>query len=224
MSILAVVGLKREAHIVGGAEVRPIIGGGDAGALARRLSEAITPETRGIMSFGIAGALSASLDVGDLVIGARVIGSGGEYDADIRWTGALPRKLPLATPVVAVAGSDTMIASREDKIAFRAQAPAAWAVDMESHIVARIATEHRVPFAVVRVVSDTSRQSLPDAARVAMQPDGGISYGRVLLSILKRPQQIPDLIRTGQDSDKAFEALLRCRDMLGPGLGCPYLA
>jgi hypothetical protein len=157
------------------------------------------------------------------VIGARIIADTGIFDADIRWTSAIARKLTPSTPVAAIAGSDFLVATTEGKSALRSRAHGAWAVDMESHIAARIATAHGVPFAAIRVISDSSRHSLPPAARVAMTRKGGVAYGSVLLSVLARPSQIPDLIRTGQDSEKAFGALLRCRDGLGPGLGCPYL-
>ncbi|HWA02930.1 MAG TPA: hypothetical protein VG819_05305 [Rhizomicrobium sp.] len=224
MSILAAVGLKREARIVESGEVRAVVGGGDSSFLDRQLRAAAAPETRGIVSIGVAGALSAALEVGDVVIGARVIAGERIYDADIRWTSAIAQKLTPSTPVATVAGSDVLAATAEEKAALRSRAHGAWAVDMESQVAASVATELGIPFAVVRVTSDPSWQSLPPAARVAMRRDGGISYCRVLLSVLGNPGQIPALIRTGQDSEKAFAALLHCCQALGPGLGCPYLA
>ena len=44
-----------------------------------------------------------------------------------------------------------------------------------------------------------------------------ISIGRVLASLLKKPAQIPALVHTARTSNKAFEQLLRCRDLCGVG-------
>ena len=63
----------------------------------------------------------------------------------------------------------------------------------------------------------------PPATLVALKPNGDIALGRVMASVLRNPLQIPALIRTGRESEAAFSALLRCVEMLGPGLGCPYL-
>ncbi len=95
----------------------------------------------------------------------------------------------------------------------------ALAVDMESHVAARFAAARHLPLAVLRVISDDARHVLPPAALVAMQPDGGISIPKVLWSIIKKPTQIPALVRTGRASSKAFAELLRCCDLLGTSLG-----
>jgi hypothetical protein len=56
-----------------------------------------------------------------------------------------------------------------------------------------------------------------------MNPDGSIALRRVIGSVMRRPGQIPALLRTARESEKAFSALLRGVDALGPGLGCPYV-
>jgi len=92
------------------------------------------------------------------------------------------------------------------------------AVDMESHIAALVARESNLPFAALRVISDRADHALPPAALAAMKPNGGIALGRVLKSIALNPAQIPALMRTSRESEKAFKILLRCRDALGPSL------
>ncbi len=223
MTVIAVTGLRREARIVQGEGVRTVIGGGDRLQLRHTLEAAIDSQTRGIISIGLAGALAGSLGLGEIVIGARVVSGEEEFVADDGWINALLPKLPRSTPVGVVAGSDVVVADRAAKAALAAKVPGAWAVDMESHIAARAAAAHRIPFVVVRVISDTAWESLPPAALVAMTPDGGISYGRILRALLARPQQLPALLRTGWHAETAFAALLRCRDALGLFLGCPYL-
>ena len=68
------------------------------------------------------------------------------------------------------------------------------------------------------MISDDAGHVLPPAALVAMKPDGGIALGRVLGSLLRKPLQMPALIRTARASNKAFAELLRCRDLCGVGL------
>jgi hypothetical protein len=89
---------------------------------------------------------------------------------------------------------------------------------MESQVAARFAAKRNLPLAALRVISDDASHILPPAALVAMKPDGGIALGRVLGSLLRRPGQVPALVRTAKASNKAFAELLRCRDLLGVGL------
>jgi hypothetical protein len=98
-------------------------------------------------------------------------------------------------------------------------ATGALAVDMESQVAARFAAKRNLPLAALRVISDDASHVLPPAALVAMKPDGGIALGRVLASLLRKPTQVPALMRTARASNKAFAELLRCRDLCGVGLG-----
>ena len=71
MTVLAVTGLKREARIAGRAGVVAVAGGGDAASLKAKL-EALHGDIKGVISVGLAGALSPLLKVGDVVIGESV--------------------------------------------------------------------------------------------------------------------------------------------------------
>jgi len=210
VTVLAAVGLQREARLVArcATPVMPKDLSGVAGAT-------------GIISIGIAGALAADLAVGDVVIAERVVTANEAFETDGRWTARLAKALPQVR-IGAILGRGTIADSGEVKAALH-EATRADAVDMESHLAARAARERGLPFAALRVISDTADQSLPPAALAAMKPDGSIALGRVLRSVVTKPAQIPALIRTARESEKAFAALLRCVEVLGPGLGCPYL-
>ncbi|HWM61260.1 MAG TPA: hypothetical protein VNN98_03870, partial [Rhizomicrobium sp.] len=65
MTVLAVTGLSKEAKIVGVADVVAMAGGGDAKSLADKLN-ALHGDIRGVISIGLAGALSPLLKVGDV--------------------------------------------------------------------------------------------------------------------------------------------------------------
>jgi adenosylhomocysteine nucleosidase len=96
-------------------------------------------------------------------------------------------------------------------------------VDMESHVAARIAALHNIPFAICRAVIDPVDRDLPPAAVVELRPDGTPDIPAICRSVMCRPAQIPALVRTAMDAWTAREALRRGRRLLGVGLACPYL-
>ncbi|HEY6578868.1 MAG TPA: hypothetical protein VIY09_06060, partial [Rhizomicrobium sp.] len=155
------------------------------------------------------------LRVGDAIIASEVVSAGECFPTHGRWSRDLANRIPGAV-LAPVAGSDTMTADRDAKARLRA-ATGASAVDMESHVAARVARSRGFPFAALRVVSDGAQRTLPPAARVAMRPSGGIDIAAVLGSLLRSPLQLPALIRTAWEAEIAFAALFRCRYVLDPG-------
>jgi hypothetical protein len=99
-----------------------------------------------------------------------------------------------------------MIVAAEEKRALGARC-GALAVDMESHIVGRAAASARLPFAVLRCVSDDVDMPVPPAIAVSMRPDGGLAVGAVLGSLIARPGQLPALIQAIMRFRRAFAEL-----------------
>ena len=144
---------------------------------------------------------------------------GRRYDTDVAWRRAIAAKLGTLSktaPWLAFAGVDAPLADIAGKAAVH-RATGAAVVDMESHIVADLAARHGLALAAIRVVTDPARRALPHAATVGMRADGKVDLAAILLSLGKNPGQLPGLIRTGLDARLAFAALLRCRQLLGPG-------
>jgi len=215
VTVLAVTGLAKEAKLAGVAGVVAVAGGGDAGGLMAKL-DALHGDLRGVISIGLAGALSPLLNVGDVVIADQVITGLEKWDCHEGWRVRLTSRLPYAHQGQ-LFGSDLIIENAETKSGLHA-ATGALAVDMESQVAARFAAKRNLPLAGLRVISDDAGHALPPAALVAMRPDGGIALGRVLGSVLRRPGQVPALIRTARSSNKAFAELLRCLDLCGVGI------
>lgn len=220
MTVLAVTGLKREAEIVGGAGVVAVAGGGGVKSLQEKL-DALHGDIEGVISVGLAGALSPLLKVGEVVIADRVIQGREIWRCSDIWRIALAARLPAAHQG-AVAASDIILESPQAK-ALLYEDTGCLAVDMESAAAASFAAKRNLPFAVLRVISDDAAHVLPPAALVAMKPDGGISYARVLGSLVRHPLQVPGLIRTARASNKAFKELLRCANLCGVGFARPDL-
>src|SRR5262249_3904420 len=98
------------------------------------------------------------------------------------------------------------------------------AVDTESHVAARIAAAHRIPFAACRAVIDPAHSVLPPAAMYGLRHDGTADVLAVLRSVVRQPSQLPALTRTALDARVAAGALRRGRRLLGAGLGFPYFS
>ena len=246
MTILVACGLQREAAIIARAGLYVIAGGGDAARLERELEASIAPDgISGLLSCGIAGALDPTLRAGDVVIGeldgalhpgeGRGLASQAAVTEDVALKPGSPQLGPgvrrgeslveWLAPHLAdahrgtIIGGNTIIASAAEKATLYAET-GALAVDMESHIAARVAARHGLPFAILRTISDTADHALPPAALVGMKPDGGVALGAVLASLARYPAQLPALIRTGRDAGAAFASLRRAlRTLEAVGIG-----
>jgi hopanoid-associated phosphorylase len=214
VSLLAATGLKREAALIAAPGVVPIVSGGRPDLLQERLLAAAEGATA-VISVGIAGALAESLQPGDWVVATKVVADdGGEWPTDPDWFAKLLKRLP-APSSGPICGSAAMLLKARDKRAL-GQRLGALAVDMESHVAARMAGELGLPFAAARVISDDAHRDLPPAVLVGMRPDGAMALGPVLLALLKNPLQLPALIRTGRDAEVAFKALAHFKIPLIP--------
>ena len=75
MTILIATGLKREAQILGGPDLRAIPSGGRAAALEAALLAA-AEGVEAIVSLGIGGALTAGFQPGDWVVATEILADG----------------------------------------------------------------------------------------------------------------------------------------------------
>jgi len=213
VTLLIATGLRREARLMAGPGIVVIAGGGDVARIEREL-DALAAEASAMMSSGLAGALDPALRPGDVVIGTGCADVAASVANDVL-VGAIAERLPEAHHGL-VAASDRPVARAADKQALRVET-GALAIDMESHIVARVAARHGLPFVALRVISDDSTTTLPPAALAGMRPDGRIAIGSVLTSLARQPGQLPSLFRTARDAGHAFQVLGRVHDVLRRG-------
>ncbi len=212
--LLVVTGTQREGALAAAPGVTVLAGGGDSARLAQELAR-LAPHACGILSFGTGGGLISGLRLGDMVIGERVVGA-LTRDCDPAWVRSLAQALPQAQ-LGAVFANGALL----DTIAAKAAAAQDGAIvaDMESHLAGAAAAQWRLPFAILRCVSDLAETILPPAVACAMRPDGGLALTSVLGSILRQPGQLPALIRTGTGFGRAFAALKDQARQAGPRLG-----
>lgn len=212
--LLAVTGLSREARVISRPHLAVAVGGGNSETLCARIENALAAGARRIISMGVCGALSPALKVGDCVVATEIVSDGATIPTHASWTRELLARVPNARPGI-IAGTDRILSARADKAQFY-RATGADVADMESHVAARIAHARGLPFAALRIVSDSATQSLPPAALVAMAPDGTIDVCAVLRSLIANPRQIPSLVRTAFEAEKAFRMLFRSSHALDP--------
>ncbi len=116
-----------------------------------------------------------------------------------------------------VFGAETAVMSVLEKEALFC-ATGAGAVDMESGPVVEVAAHYGLPFTVLRVVLDPAHRALPPSALAGAREDGETDPIAVIRSLMRRPEDLPGLLRLADDTRKASRALPRSRQALGPYL------
>jgi hopanoid-associated phosphorylase len=192
---------------------------GTAQRYVDRLESAVKAGGSGIISIGIAGGLAPGLAPGDWVVASNVVSEDVRIPTDRKWSERLLKALPGAV-YADIAGVDAPVVAQADKFALH-DATGTVAVDMESHIAARIAAAHAVPFAACRVIIDPAERTLPPAALVGMRPDGTPDVFAVIRSLARQPRQLFSLLRVVADAHAARTSLFRGRRLLGTDLSFP---
>jgi adenosylhomocysteine nucleosidase len=160
-----------------------------------------------LISFGIAGALAPDLRAGDVVVSAEVV------SGDQTWRAAEPFCRCIAAFALDIAARQGLVLGSATILATAAEKRRAWsktgalAVDLESDIVARIATSAGMPFVAMRAIADTANRELPRAALIPLSEGGTPRLGRVLASVLREPRQLASLVGLAREVRTAQLAL-----------------
>jgi adenosylhomocysteine nucleosidase len=196
-----VVGLTAELALLKGIRCMGGAGGGTAEGAENLATILIDEGAEALISFGLAGGLNPALAPGAILVPSAIVEGGQSYVCDpalLAWLGG--------ANCTAMLGADAIAVTAADKQALFA-ATGADAIDLESGAVARVASAHGVPFAVLRAVCDPAGRDLPPAALIALDGGGKIGMLRVLASVLRRPGQVPDLLKLAGDASAARLAL-----------------
>ena len=215
--IIAVTCLSFEARVAAGPGISVLCG--TAQRYIDKLESAVQAGGSGIISIGIAGGLAPGLAPGDWVVASGVVTDDVRVPTNNLWSQRLLGALPNAV-YADISGSDGPVVAQADKRAMH-EAHGTVAVDMESHIAARIAARHGVPFAACRVIIDPAERTLPPAALVGMRDDGRPDVFAVVRSLCQQPKQVFALLRVVADARAARTALFRGRRRLGENLSFP---
>lgn len=197
-----------------------------AAAAARRLIEA---GAGALMSWGLAGGLDPALAAGRIVLPDEVIAPEGAVLATSRpWREQLQEAIAASQPVCGgrLLTYKEVIGTPEEKLSAWRRTGAV-AVDMESHAIAEIAAQHRLPFLAVRVVVDSADDALPPVAVAAVAEPGLGNIARLLGALARSPGELPNCLRLMGHFRAAHRALTRVARsgaLAPPGLGAAPIA
>lgn len=175
---------------------------------------------KGLMSFGTMGGLAPDIETGQWLVARSVIDpDGNTFYTDPGWSTTLLRLCRSAryAPVIC---SDRPILKPLEKRQMH-QMTGAYAVDMESHIVARVAKRYQLPFVVARVVLDESHEVVPEIAMSGVSADGSTHALPVIRALARTPASFAPLLRLARASMRARRALDQGRTCFGMELGFP---
>jgi adenosylhomocysteine nucleosidase len=180
-----------------------VVCGGIGLEAARRAAEAVIAlyHPSLVQSVGFAGALDASLQVGDVFVPAVVIDARDGSRTQIEGRN---NEATLVT-FMDVAGIDQK--------ANLAQAYGAQAVDMEASAVAAAARAHGISFAVIKVISDKMNFEMPEMARF-IDSRGRFRTASFVSFAALRPWLWPQVAELAGNSRKAASALALHMDSL----------
>jgi adenosylhomocysteine nucleosidase len=203
---------------IGGADVAVLLTGVGQRPAKLALSKIAWGETGTLeycISSGLAGGLRPEYSIAQ-VMAAREIASEGARDEY-----GEPRAIPASASLVSFASECGATVVNRFYSAERAIGRAdekkhlgkiADAVEMESFEILAAATDAGIPAVAVRAVSDTSEEPLPLDMNEIFSDEGHLSIARVAGQVALHPQALPGLVRLGQHSKKAAEALAEFLD------------
>jgi adenosylhomocysteine nucleosidase len=147
----------------------------------------------GVLSVGFAGALQAELRPGDALLITRLLAhddvarsASPAAGSDIRPDARLAHIAAMAIAQAAVVSHTGTLLSTTAVVAQAAakqalgQHSGALAVDMESYSIGQIATQHHIPFAVLRTVFDASHENVPLPVAACITADGSLRPFRLV--------------------------------------------
>ena len=164
-----------------------------------------------LISWGCAGALSADLQSGDLVLADTLITAEGErIEVDADWhrhvKTVLEYKLKFALQCGSLLESKILVATSHAKRQLYQQTNAV-ALDMESIAIAKVAVQHGLAFLAIRAIADPVSMDLPKAVSHALNSQGDVELGRLLRFLLTHPSELTGLIKLGQQFGAAKRTL-----------------
>jgi adenosylhomocysteine nucleosidase len=162
-------------------------------------STLISQGATALLSWGCAAALDDRLKAGYLILPECIIGANGEiHRVSSEWHRRVYRMLEAEHPVRtdALVESHTILKTSAEKWALAERTKAA-ATDMESAAQARLAQENGLPFLAIRAIIDNASTDIPDNVLEALDPQGNVSFWKVLSGAYVVPADWPKIARLG---------------------------
>ena len=191
------------------------VGQANAAVAAERLLNDF--QLSAVISFGVAGALVDGFTLGEIAIATSVIelhGGRVECDRELSQVSAsvidelgLPQRSATSLTVAHV------ISDPRDKTRLHRETGAE-TVEMESFAIGRLASAARIPFAVLRAISDLDETRLPDFSRFMHEYE--LSSRRLALHLARHPRDVAPLVHFFSVTSEASGRFARIFERLIP--------
>lgn len=152
-----------------------------------------------LISWGCAAGLADSLKAGDLCLPKQLISNKlQQLPIHAEWQQHTETILSNLHPFYSgpLCESSSIVSKNTQKKQLH-QATGSIALDMESAAIARIAKQTGIPYLVIRVIADPSDMNLPSVISLSMSNEGVINKKQLAINIIKKPFDIPGLIKLG---------------------------
>jgi nucleoside phosphorylase len=202
LKILVVAALARELAPLRKRDLQDVtlltVGVGRKNA-ERRLREWFTRhQTDAVICLGFAGALSSLLNIADLVIGKTGWPASDALNK-LSSTGIHFGKIITIDEIVGAQG--------KRELAARLAPEELACVEMESAAVAQVCHEQRIPYLLVRAISDLFDEDFPVDFNRCRDENGEVSQAKVMKAVLRYPQAIKPLLDLGRRAALCAERL-----------------
>ena len=163
---------------------------------------------RAVINIGMAGALSPSLRVGDIVVAREVRRESESFDASASPLFQVAERTLNARSGVAITVDEILCeAMSKRRLAEKlGDGEIGW-VDMESAAIASASTRLNIPYLIVRCISDALDEDLPLDFNRCRNSDGRVSARKVIQSALLRPRAFKGLIELQRRSEMCARKL-----------------
>lgn len=170
---------------------------------------------------GLAGALSPSLRLEEIVVARRAAVATGDLEQSFDFR-LVEIAVQLGATVVEVSlTTDRILGTTQSKLGAASHGDI---VEMESFKILKQASEKWIPTVQIRAISDLANQDLPLDFDKCTNKRGEISLFRVLLEILGHPFRLFDLVAFGKTSKNASVKLADFLDRYTAALASYYTA
>jgi adenosylhomocysteine nucleosidase len=180
-----------------------------------------------LVSVGIAGAVNADLEIGDVVASTNSCfldkdGLPGPFQPLARLSEAAWQAAKLALQAGGAGLYPGTAITTHGALLIQPQPPQLTnpVLEMETASIASAAAEKGVPALSLRAISDGPRAPIPFNLEQMLNEQDNLRTGEIIRTILRHPRMLPQLVRMGRNSRKAADnaaiALIAALSQPGP--------
>lgn len=176
----------------------------------------LAPKVSHLISWGTAGGLSKTLNPGDLLLPDVILDKNNvQFTTDSKFKNQIVKLLPNKQTYESglLAEATIILKGQKEKESFQLQSNAI-ACDMESAIIAKLASEKGIPFNAIRIVADGHATCIPKSVLESINENGDFSILKFLGKIVLNPKDISKVYRLSKNFDQAKKTMNILKDIL----------